>query len=220
MPFFAIFWLCAIAAGLAFVGYSLLAEKKRREAMSELARGLGLSYSETLDARDQSRFQYFQLASQGRSFGRRASNVIVADSGELRMVLFDYQYKTSSGKNSHTHRQSVVMVACPALGVPEFAISPEGFFDRILAVFGSKDIDFDEDKTFSDRFLLQGPDESRIRSFFDAARRDAFAAHADLHLQCRENSFLFYRPRQRWDTAGVRSAMEKAFQIYQLLQRS
>lgn len=220
MPFIFVFWICAIALSLAFVGYSFFAENKRRQAMVGLASGLGLAYSETLEPRDQSLFDNFQLASQGRSFGRRASNVIVADSGDMRMVLFDYQYKTSSGKNSHTHRQSVVMVANPSLAVPEFVLSPEGFFNRILAVFGAKDIDFDDDKEFSDRFLLQGSDESRIRSFFDATRRVGFAAHADIHLQCREGGFLYYRPSQRWDAAGVKLAMEKAFQIYQLLQRN
>lgn len=218
MSFTLVFWLCAIALGLITFGYSYLAEKKRRDAMAELARGLGLVSSQTLDPADQLQFERFQLASQGNRSGRRASNVIVADSGDLRMVLFDYQYKTSSGKNSHTHRQSVAMVASRSLKAPEFALSPERFFHRILSVFGANDIDFDEDPQFSNRFLLQGPDESRIRNFFDATRRSRFADHADIHLQCCGDCFLYYRPSKRWDVSGVKLAMEKALQISQILQ--
>lgn len=209
------FWLIAVVVGLSVILYGYFAEKKRRDAMSALAAELGLSYSQDLEAADQIKFQNFQLAQQGRS--RKASNVIVADSGELRLVFFDYEYKTGSGKNSSTHRQCVVFIQSPALRVPDFSIEPEGFFNRLVVFFGAKDIDFDEDPDFSKRFLLQGPDESAIRSFFHARRRKDFLKVEDTQVECRANCCIFFKRRHRWDAKTINAAMQQALQIHAML---
>ena len=159
MPYIVLFWGGMILVVVGAIVWGVLAEKKRREALAKTVEELGLRLASDLEDSDRKMFDAYQLAQQGHS--RQASNVIVADSGELRMVLFDYLYKTNSGKNSTTYKQSVVLVRSPALRMPEFTISPEGFFHRILAIFGVKDIDFEEDREFSDNFLLQGRKNKR-----------------------------------------------------------
>lgn len=215
MVYVVLFWGAMILVGIGAIAWGVLAEKKRREAIAQTVEELGLRLASDLDDSDRNVFDACQLAQQGHS--RRVSNVIVADSGELRMVLFDYLYKTSNGKNSTTHKQSVVLVRSPALRMPEFTISPEGFFHRILEMFGAKDIDFEEDREFSDLFLLQGTQEQEVRSFFHAQRRNEFANHANIHLESRADSFLYYRPRYRWNADGIKQAMEQAFDVYRIL---
>ncbi len=208
-------WVVMILVGIGAVVWGVLAEKKRRQAIAQTVEELGLRLASDLDESDRDFFDACQLAQQGHS--RQVSNVIVADSGELRMVLFDYVYKISSGKNSTTYRQSVVIVRSPTLRMPQFTLSPEGFFHRILEMFGTKDIDFEEDRPFSDRFLLHGTQEQEVRNFFNAQRRRQFANHANLHLESRAGSFLYYRPRYRWDADKIKQAMEQAFEVYRIL---
>lgn len=215
MSYLVVVWGVAILVGAVFVVWSIVAEKRRREALAKAVEEMGLRLARGLDDQDQIVFDTCQLAQQGHA--RQPSNVIVADSGELRMVLFDYRYKTSNGKNSTTHKQSVVLVCSPSLRIPQFTIVPEGFFNRILAVFGSKDIDFDEDREFSDRFLLQGGDEEAIRHFFNAERRRSFANFAALHVESLGGAFVYYRPRHRWNIDGIKQAMEQAFEIHRVL---
>lgn len=191
------------------------AEKKRKEAFNTFAAELGLEYSESLGSKDLGEFQRFKLADKGRS--RKQRNVIVADSGELRMVIFDYQYTTGSGKNSATHRQSVVLSTAPALGMPGFSLSPETFMHRIGDFFGFKDIDFDEDPAFSDKFLLHGESEEAVRGFFNENRRKAFMEYQDVFVEGHGRSFIFYRPNRRTKTEEIKGLMERAFSIYGIL---
>ncbi|MEZ6081781.1 MAG: hypothetical protein R3C56_40735 [Pirellulaceae bacterium] len=108
------------------MGDSVAEKEATRDHPAQTVEELGLRLASDLDESDRNVFDTCQLAQQGHS--RQVSNVIVADSGELRMVLFDYLYKISNGKNSTTYKQSVVLVRSPALRMPEFCISPRRIF--------------------------------------------------------------------------------------------
>ncbi len=203
----------AISGGI--VLYAVLAEKQRKEAVGRIASELGLQFSEQLSEEDASRFGNFNIAQRGG--GRRISNVIVADSGELRMAIFDYRFTTGSGKNQSTHRQNVVLASAESLSLPQFSISPESFFHRIADFFGIKDIDFEEDREFSDRFLLKGADEQAVRELFDRDRRNAFKDLQKIVVEGHADSFIFYQPRRRWPAEQLKELMEQAFSIYAAL---
>ena len=215
MTYMVLIWGGMILVGIGAIVWGILAEKRRRETIAQTVEALGLRLASDLDESDRNVFETCQLAQQGHS--RQVSNAIVADSGELRMVLFDYRYKISNGKNSTTYKQSVVLVRSPVLRMPEFTISPEGFFHRILEMFGAKDIDFEEDREFSNLFLLKGTQEQEVRSFFNAQRRQQYANHANIHLESKAGAFLYYRPRHRWNADGIKQAMEQAFEVYRIL---
>ncbi|MEM7559808.1 MAG: hypothetical protein AAF394_11875 [Planctomycetota bacterium] len=217
MEFLPVLFVIGIVALVIFgiVG-SIVAEKKRRETLAKFAGDLGLEYREALSAQDASQFQQFNLANKGR--GHKATNAVTADSGELRMVIFDYKYTTGSGKNSTTHRQSVVMAfSTGSLQLPHFTISPENFLSKISDFFGFKDIDFDDDKAFSDAFLLHGEDEAAVRGFFTPERRKRFFDFRDVSIEARASTFIFYVPRKRSKADEIRGLMERAFAIYTLL---
>jgi hypothetical protein len=215
MQFVFLIWIAVAAVGVGVFLYSMYTENKRREVIKTLSGELGLEYFQSLPSSDQLLFNDFQLAGQGR--GRKTSNVIIADSGELRMILFDYQYTTGSGKNSSTHRQSVALVSSQNLRLPEFKLAPEGFFQRVAEFFGSKDIDFEDDAEFSKRYLLQGPEETAIREFFDAERRKRFLELDRLHVEGRDRSFIFFQLRTRHDSDAIKGMMQRAYQIYSFL---
>lgn len=195
--------------------WAMVAEQKRKKAMEQAASELGLAFSEKLSDEDQGLFNNFAIAQTGHSQG--ASNAITADSGELRMVLFDHVYTTGSGKNKSTHRQSVVMCSSPLLQLPQFSIAPESFFHRIADFLGYKDIDFDEDEAFSQQFLLKGPDEAAVRALFNAQRRGAFMKFTDVTIEGLGHTFIFYQARKRRGVEQLRELMEAGFGVFAVL---
>ena len=196
--------------------FGIVYDKKRREGMQKFASELGLEFYKDLPVSDVSEFSGFQLAHRGS--GQRSRNGIIADSGELRMVFFDFQYTTGGGKNSKTKHQTVMMATSKtSLQLPDFTLSPESFLNRLGDVFGFKDIDFDDDEEFSDAFLLHGSDEEFIRAFFNPVRRKKFFEFRDVSMEARGDAFIFYKPGVRIRTNELRSLMERAFSLYSLL---
>ncbi|RMF41497.1 MAG: hypothetical protein D6753_09510 [Planctomycetota bacterium] len=205
-----------IVIGVAFVAWRYWYEKKRRAAIMQFASQLGLSYSPSLLPGDDGVFQRFPISNRGR--GRKATDAIVADSGEVRMVIFDYRYTTGSGKNSTTYRQTVALVHVPGLNLPEFALQPESFVHRLGEFFGVKDIDFDDDPTFSKKFLLQGADEEAIRAYMTPQRRRALLEYGDTCIEANGDDFLFYRTGKRAPADQIKPLMERAFGLLQILK--
>lgn len=201
---------------VSFIIFASIAEKKRRAAIEQAATELGLAFSSSLPSPDRDVFDTFQLSQIGHS--RDAACSITADSGELRMVLFDYTYTTGGGKNKNTKNFNVVMASSEQLDMPQFSLSPESFFHRVADFFGYKDIDFDDDTAFSDKYLLKGGQEEAIREFFTAKRRSAFMKLDNVMIEAKGNEFIFYRGGKQRDLAHLRSMLEEGFTIYGILQ--
>ncbi|MGB3492520.1 MAG: hypothetical protein WBA57_07320 [Elainellaceae cyanobacterium] len=107
----------------------------------------------------------FSLFSNGRS--RKASNILKGRVGSATIYLFDYCYRTGSGKNSHTHRFTVALIQSETFHLPEFRLQPEHFLHKVGNVLGFRDIDFDHEPEFSKTYLLNGSDEEHIRQIFN-----------------------------------------------------
>ncbi len=212
-PVFMFTLLAVIFAAIVF--YGIQAEKKRKAAVEAAALELGLAFSPTLVGSDQALFETFELAHVGHS--RQASLATMVDSGELRLVLFDYRYSIGSGKNKQTPAYSVVMATSTSLQLPQFSMTPESFFHRLADFFGFKDIDFEDDLAFSNQFLLKGENESEIRSFFTPQRRAAFLPLGQVNLEAHDQVFIFYRSGRQSGAAQLRKMMEEGFSIQALL---
>ena len=202
-----------VAAG---VGYSFWTEKKRREGIQQLAGQLGIEYREELAPDDREVFAKFALASLGHN--RVISNILIADSGEIRMVIFDYRYTVGSGKNKSTPKQTVVMAQSGELSVPTFQLSPESLFQKIAGLFGFSDINFEDDPSFSKAFKLTGPNVEQIRAFFTANRRKEILSQRQVTLEGNRDQFLFYQGRRQWSIEELKGLMGRAFSLYSILR--
>ena len=79
---------------------------------------------------------------------------------------------------------------------------------------GYQDIYFEEDEPFSRQFLLKGPDEPAIRQLFNQQRRTAFMKWAQVSIEGRGNTFIFYQSRKRRGVEQLRELMEEGFAVY------
>ncbi|MFS8902075.1 hypothetical protein NW845_12000 [Synechococcus sp. H60.2] len=157
-------------------------EEKRREALEQVARSLGMSFSAELPEGIRSRllqagFELFERGYDRRFYNSMSKRLI--DGTEIG--AFDYKYIRSSGKSSSTHRQSVFWAYCEDLRLPHFRLHPEvPLFHDIAKAFCMQDINFESHPQFSRKYLLRGEDEAKVRLRFDPS----FLSFLEQHPPC------------------------------------
>lgn len=154
--------IIALVAAIAYWSYQQ--QKKRREALAALARGLGWQFSAERDYSHDDEFNNFEIFRHGHT--RYAYNTLrgTVDVGgrpwRAEMGDFHYQVTTSNGKSTttHTYLFSYLILHLPYAHVPDLLIRREGMFDALKSMMGFDDIDF-ESAEFSKRFYVKSPDK-------------------------------------------------------------
>ena len=130
------FPLLPMAFVVIFVAIAVLSQvtasasrKKRTDSIQKSAEELALSFSQTASYEQSEQLVQFPLLQRGSN--REYTNVVLAETDQLRLMLLDFKYVTGSGKNRSTHRQSVAWVASNQLDLPSFNLYPETWLHRI-----------------------------------------------------------------------------------------
>ena len=206
------------AALIALIVYAIGADKRRSQALQDAAQGAGFRFEISADGLLAQGVGSMPLFNHGHS--RRARNVLRPPSDEYTF-MFDYRYTTGSGKHQQTHYFTVTALKAKAQPFPEFVLRPEGFFDKIgQAVFKSVDYDFPENPEFSKRYLLRGPDEARIRSFFDYAALDFFARERKWIIEANGPWLIVYKSYSWLKPAGLTAWYEDVRRVTSFFARS
>lgn len=199
---------------LAMVGsiiyFSILGERKRTEALQSIAANIGLQFSETQsDLMD--KLKAFPLFNIGHS--RKLKNVLRAETDAAQLWIFDYSYTTGGGKNSHTHRHTIVAMESDELRLPEFTLRPEGILDKIGATLGFQDIDFEEHPEFSRTYALKGSDEASIRQFFDIELLNRLSTQKEARVETQRNAFIYLRGGRK-KPEEIKQFMTEGYSVY------
>ena len=178
--------LFILIAGLVIAGaiYSVIAARKRREALFLLATRLGLSFSQSNDASLADRFSFLDKLAQGGN--RYAYNVLRGNFQGHEVLAFDYHYETHSTdskgrRQTHHHYFSFFILMLPQ-AFPELHIAPEGIFSKIAQAFGYDDIDF-ESAEFSRAFCVRSKDKKFAYDVCHAQFMDYLLANRDLTIE-------------------------------------
>jgi len=135
---------------------------------------------------------------------RKWGFTIVGTSGGTPFTAFEYRWTTGSGKSSQTHRIGGLLWTMER-PLPQFLVTPEGLWARIVAHFGGQDIDFAESPEFSSAYRLRGSDEAAVRALFTAARRQVFELVQGQHAGGAGPELMWWRdgalpPPDQFDT--------------------
>jgi hypothetical protein len=195
--------------------WSSVQEKKRRQRLIEMAQSLGLEIAWELAPQDNARFQRFDLSRMGRQ--QHIQMAICADTGETRMVIFEFRYVKGQGKNRVDRYFSLVLCTDNRIRAPKLALEPESWMNAIAALVDARDIDFNEDPEFSAAFHLVGREEDSVRRFMNESRRKALLKNPNVRLEVDGDCVLVTKPHQKLDTENVRVYMSEALAITQLL---
>ena len=154
-----------IIGGVGLTGYLIYlgvqAEKRRKEALKLACQMMGFAWEDEAPAHSLGEFALF---GQGRS--AKLKHLARRELGGRAATLGEYSYVISTGKSSHTVRQTVAVFTGGDSGLPDFELSPENMFHKLATVFGYQDIDFERFPEFSKRYLLRGRDEEAVRRSF------------------------------------------------------
>ena len=97
----------AVVIVVAIVGY--ISAQKRREAMAALAGRLGLRFSPHKNRGLARQYEFLDKLRAGRD--RYAYNTLSGTYQGHEVLVFDYHYKTGSGKNTHHHHFSFFVLS-------------------------------------------------------------------------------------------------------------
>jgi hypothetical protein len=167
----------AIAAVVAVLGY--ISSLKRREAMAAVAAKLGLHFSHHKDHALARRYQFLDKLRVGQD--RYAYNILSGDYQGHGVTLFDFHYRTGSGKNTHHYYISFFILQLPA-AFPELVIGTEGFFSKIAQAVGYDDIDF-ESHEFSRTFCVRSADKKFAYDVCNARMIEYLLSNPDLTIE-------------------------------------
>jgi hypothetical protein len=179
--------------------YGTIAARARRKELSELAARLGLEFRPDKDHGLPEGLSFLDKLRQGRD--RYAYNVLSGHFQAHRVLVFDYHFKTGSGKNTHHHHLSFFILYLPR-DLPELLIVREGLFSKLAQAFGFEDIDF-ESAEFSRTFCVRSKDKRFAYDVCHPQMMEYLLANRDLSIEI-EGLFLTIG----FDTTLAASAIE------------
>jgi hypothetical protein len=183
--------LAVVVLVVALVLLGRKAERARAEALQEASVAMGFSFEAEGDL-DQIK-ALGDLPLYARGHGSRLKNMLSGRAGADDAKIFDYQYTTGGGKESHTWKQTVALYAGGGRNLPDFVLAPENVFHKLGQLLGYQDIDFDSSPLFSSRYLLRGPDEAAIRSAFTVDTRAFFEQEPGWTVEVQGGNVGIYR---------------------------
>lgn len=134
-------------------------QRRRREALAQLAARLGLTFDPEERRGLDDLHPHFDCLQRG--FDRYARNVIEGEHRGRPVTAFDYHYATrstnSKGKTRTRHHWFTAALVQSDLPLKPLSIRREHVLDKVAAFFGSDDIDF-ESAEFSRRYHVRSPD--------------------------------------------------------------
>lgn len=157
---FMIMGLGAFAVAIIYTPFYL---DKRRKYLQQLALASGFLFEAKAESLPQELLSLLPVLQAGHS--NKAFNLLSRTCAGSRLLVFDHSYVTGSGKHSERHEQTIVVVPSRNM-LTNFRLSPEGWGNKFLQLFGYHDVDFTENPEFSKMYLLRGEDEAAIRQLF------------------------------------------------------
>lgn len=95
----------------------------------------------------------------------RIYNKMIGEIGNCTVTIQDLDFHEGEFQTKVSNKTTAALITLERT-IPLFTIEKEHILDRLAALAGYDDIDFDNFKNFSDKFRLKGKDESAVRGFF------------------------------------------------------
>lgn len=185
----------------------------RRDAMAQFAESLGLSFDPTRDYDHDDRYAHMEMF--GRGSKRYAYNTIsgrmTLGGHELGVIFGDFHYAVHQhgqhGPQKRSAHFSYLVIELPWSDVPDLLIRTEGFFDRVGAMIGFDDIDF-ESEEFSRAFLVKSPDRKFAYDLIDPRMMEFLLETRPDLIDLEHGSMGFASGFGLWDVQKFRNGLD------------
>ena len=142
------------------------------------------------------------------------------EADDLNTTVFDFIYSMGTDKHRTTYLQSVVHLEPIDQSFPDFALWPEGAFDKLFSVFGYQDIDFGQRPEFSRQYMLRGKDERAIRQTFNDRLLSFYEGQPGLFTDAVDNQLFVYRAHSRLQPGEIEAFVGLGIEILSLMKEN
>ncbi len=138
------------------------------------------------------KFHFFEI----RPIERKSNTVKGTFKGlNMSWEISDVTFNEGDAFSAETFN-TTLMVLQLNKQIPVFTMEKEGLFekifDRVMALTGFKDIDFEMYPDFSKRFLITGKEEAKIREFFTDELIRFFENHQIYHIESNGEAIIIF----------------------------
>ncbi len=210
MQYFIIVVFFIVFIGIGILSY--IGAKKRRRAMMALAIRLGLNFYPDKDRDMARRYRFLDKLRAGRD--RYAFNILSGGYHNHNVTIFDYHYKTGSGKDTHNHYLSFFLLQL-TVSFPELVIAREGLLSKIGQALGYDDIDF-ESHEFSRKFCVRSKDKKFAYDVCNARMIEYLLSNDDLSIEIEDN-ILAISFNRRLSPDNIEQNLNRLIEVRSLL---
>jgi hypothetical protein len=192
--------------------YGIVAARKRREGLFELAQRLNMNFNGGEDYGIPGRSGFLKQLDQGDH--RYATNVLSGTYQQNEILVFDYHFQTyhtdKTGTHTDHHWFSFFILTLPAV-FPDLTIRRENFFTKVAEVFGYQDIKF-ESAEFSRTFCVRSPDKKFAYDVCNTKMMEYLLANRDLSVEI-ENEVIALAFNTRFSVEQIESNLQRLVEI-------
>ena len=208
----------AVLCGGLIIAAVIHFDRQRTRDLEDIARDLGLQFEKDATQQTSGVRERFELFSKGRSHNAR--NLIHGETSNTGVWIFDYRYTVGGGKDSRSCLQSVICFSSAQLDLPRFELYREGMMSRLgSSVFGTQDIDFETHPDFSQKYVLKGDSEEKIRDTFRPEVLTFLESQdRNIRIEGDRDSLLLYRSATRVKPLRIREFLAEGFTLFREFQ--
>lgn len=185
----------------------------RQYRLKQLAKELNLKYTSNKIpfAPELEKFRMFRALRIDH-----VSNTLRTKDDDVETMIQDVAYHRGE-LQGRERSQATIMVFRPNTKIPVFTMDQEHIFDKLAALAGYDDIDFDSHPDFSDRYSLKSPEESGLREFFTPPVIDTLHALKAEQIESTGDKVLVLMKPRILGEGEIRSLVKKAAFLKQTL---
>ncbi|MFN7731005.1 MAG: hypothetical protein ACK5OB_03830 [Pirellula sp.] len=190
-------------------------DRKRRDALVDRAKELGLEIHWYLPAEDREPFQRFDWSKKGSK--RSSDTTIVADTGETRLLVFEHVVITDNGKGQHRNYYLIGMARDRRLDAPPLTLQPRTWQTTVAGWFGYQAIEFSSDPAFGSMFCVRGTSPEGIETFLNPKFREHAKTLPKLQMATSGDTLIVIQSRTRLKAENLRTSLDATYRIFKLL---
>ncbi len=144
-------------------------------------------------------------------------NIIYGNRDGINYYIIDRKYITGYGRDNRVRPENCWVIHDKRMSFPQFFMREEyGLFDNVGKVLGGQDIDFDSDPAFSNKFVLQGANESAVREFFRDNIRRVFVEnhHRGYCYEAGSDCFMVQTMQYSSDIQSMMKLLNYSLKLY------
>jgi MFS superfamily sulfate permease-like transporter len=162
-------------------------------------------------------FHFFEI----RPIERKSNSLIGQfDDTDVSWQISDVTFNEGDAFSAETFNTTLIVLKLNKK-IPVFTMEKEGLFekifDRVMALTGYKDIDFEMYPDFSRKFLITGKNESEIRSFFSKELVGFFEKNQIYHVESNGEAIIIFDKIKLARTDETISLIDYSRRLVQLL---